>query len=218
MDLVHSLVDYCEPESAGYVSWLAATPAKWLRRLSEFWSLNTLNLLKAPEHSAQPYFYKAISPKLTKLKSSLSKIQRSSERTIWHQKSNWDCSPQTVGSGTRDQSFGLSRILSGLSTGQADRRSPGTGYKPLFFLPNDPDILKYKPISWLDKLRTHTVTYVSRYVLGNPLVSKGKKVLDLGSGCGAAAIAAQLCGAAHVVANDIDPGKKSPQALYTSST
>ncbi|XP_062317002.1 electron transfer flavoprotein beta subunit lysine methyltransferase isoform X2 [Osmerus eperlanus] len=46
---------------------------------------------------------------------------------------------------------------------------------------------------------------LTRYVLGNPLVSKGKKVLDLGSGCGASAIAAQLCGAAHVVANDIDP-------------
>ncbi|XP_067091341.1 electron transfer flavoprotein beta subunit lysine methyltransferase [Osmerus mordax] len=46
---------------------------------------------------------------------------------------------------------------------------------------------------------------LTRYVLGNPLVSKGKKVLDLGSGCGASAIAAQLCGAAHVIANDIDP-------------
>lgn len=31
-------------------------------------------------------------------------------------------------------------------------------------------------------------------------------MLDLGSGCGASSIAAKLCGAVHVVANDIDPG------------
>lgn len=30
-------------------------------------------------------------------------------------------------------------------------------------------------------------------------------MLDLGCGCGASAIAAKLSGAAHVVANDIDP-------------
>ena len=35
---------------------------------------------------------------------------------------------------------------------------------------------------------------------------RGKTVLDLGSGCGASAIAAKLSGAAHVVANDIDTG------------
>lgn len=46
---------------------------------------------------------------------------------------------------------------------------------------------------------------LTRYLLSNPLVSKGKTVLDLGCGCGASAIAAKLCGAAHVVANDIDP-------------
>ncbi|XP_028264183.1 electron transfer flavoprotein beta subunit lysine methyltransferase [Parambassis ranga] len=45
---------------------------------------------------------------------------------------------------------------------------------------------------------------LSRYVLDNPEVCRGKKVLDLGSGCGASAISAKLCGAAHVVANDID--------------
>lgn len=32
-------------------------------------------------------------------------------------------------------------------------------------------------------------------------------MLDLGSGCGASAIAAKLCSASHVVANDIDTGK-----------
>ncbi|KAM4619216.1 electron transfer flavoprotein beta subunit lysine methyltransferase [Polymixia lowei] len=46
---------------------------------------------------------------------------------------------------------------------------------------------------------------LTRYLLNNPGVSEGKRVLDLGSGCGASAIAAKLCGAAHVVANDIDP-------------
>ncbi|XP_076159443.1 electron transfer flavoprotein beta subunit lysine methyltransferase isoform X1 [Alosa pseudoharengus] len=45
---------------------------------------------------------------------------------------------------------------------------------------------------------------LSRYLLDNPEVSRGKKVLDLGSGCGASAIAAKMCSAAHVVANDID--------------
>ncbi|XP_029378267.1 electron transfer flavoprotein beta subunit lysine methyltransferase [Echeneis naucrates] len=45
---------------------------------------------------------------------------------------------------------------------------------------------------------------LSRYVLDRPEVCLGRTVLDLGCGCGAAAIAAKLCGAAHVVANDID--------------
>ena len=52
------------------------------------------------------------------------------------------------------------------------------------------------------------VSYPSpRYLLNNPEVSRGKKVLDLGSGCGASAIAAKLCSASHVVANDIDSGR-----------
>ncbi|XP_030621149.1 electron transfer flavoprotein beta subunit lysine methyltransferase [Chanos chanos] len=45
---------------------------------------------------------------------------------------------------------------------------------------------------------------LSRYLLDNPDVSRGKRVLDLGCGCGASAIAAKLSGADHVVANDID--------------
>lgn len=45
---------------------------------------------------------------------------------------------------------------------------------------------------------------LSRYIFDHPEVCRGKKVLDLGSGCGASAIAAKLNGAAHVVANDID--------------
>lgn len=45
----------------------------------------------------------------------------------------------------------------------------------------------------------------SRYILDNPAVTRGKKVLDLGSGCGASAIAAFMSGATDVLANDIDP-------------
>ncbi|XP_029010680.1 electron transfer flavoprotein beta subunit lysine methyltransferase [Betta splendens] len=45
---------------------------------------------------------------------------------------------------------------------------------------------------------------LSRYLLDHPGVCQGRSVLDLGSGCGASAIAAKLSGAAHVVANDID--------------
>ncbi|XP_039617773.1 electron transfer flavoprotein beta subunit lysine methyltransferase [Polypterus senegalus] len=46
---------------------------------------------------------------------------------------------------------------------------------------------------------------LTRFLLDNPGTSRGKKVLDLGSGCGASAMAASLSGASHVLANDIDP-------------
>ncbi|TRY90911.1 hypothetical protein DNTS_024687 [Danionella cerebrum] len=48
---------------------------------------------------------------------------------------------------------------------------------------------------------------LARYLLNNPEVCAGGKVLDLGCGCGASAIAAKLSGASHVVANDIDPSE-----------
>ncbi|XP_077325422.1 electron transfer flavoprotein beta subunit lysine methyltransferase [Lithobates pipiens] len=44
-----------------------------------------------------------------------------------------------------------------------------------------------------------------RYLLDNPEVVRHKQILDLGSGCGAAAIAAEMGGASYVLANDIDP-------------
>ncbi|XP_008566323.1 PREDICTED: methyltransferase-like protein 20 isoform X2 [Galeopterus variegatus] len=46
---------------------------------------------------------------------------------------------------------------------------------------------------------------LSRYLLDNPDVVRGKSVLDLGSGCGATAIAAKMNGASKILANDIDP-------------
>ncbi|XP_058264496.1 electron transfer flavoprotein beta subunit lysine methyltransferase [Hemibagrus wyckioides] len=46
---------------------------------------------------------------------------------------------------------------------------------------------------------------LTRHLLNHPELSVGRRVLDLGCGCGASAIAAKLSGAAHVVANDIDP-------------
>ncbi|XP_077026576.1 electron transfer flavoprotein beta subunit lysine methyltransferase [Tamandua tetradactyla] len=46
---------------------------------------------------------------------------------------------------------------------------------------------------------------LSRYLLDHPDTIRGKSVLDLGSGCGATAIAAKMSGASRILANDIDP-------------
>lgn len=46
---------------------------------------------------------------------------------------------------------------------------------------------------------------LSRYILDNPDVVRMGSVLDLGSGCGATAIAAVMSGASQILANDIDP-------------
>lgn len=45
---------------------------------------------------------------------------------------------------------------------------------------------------------------LARYVLDNPHLVEGKRVLDLAAGCGIVAIAAARAGAAEVVANEID--------------
>jgi len=46
---------------------------------------------------------------------------------------------------------------------------------------------------------------LARYLLDSPETVRGKRVLDFGSGSGLAAIAAAKCGAAGVVAYDLDP-------------
>jgi len=48
---------------------------------------------------------------------------------------------------------------------------------------------------------------ILRYILDNPRIVTGKRVLDFGAGCGASSIAAAFSGAKTVVANDIDPSK-----------
>ncbi|CAH0714792.1 unnamed protein product, partial [Brenthis ino] len=45
----------------------------------------------------------------------------------------------------------------------------------------------------------------ARYILDNPELVKGCKVLDVGCGCGAGSIAAAKAKAKKVIANDIDP-------------
>ncbi|XP_062571594.1 electron transfer flavoprotein beta subunit lysine methyltransferase-like isoform X1 [Saccostrea cucullata] len=45
---------------------------------------------------------------------------------------------------------------------------------------------------------------LSRFVLDNPRLFTDKRVLDIGSGCGASAIASKMSGAHTVCANDID--------------
>jgi predicted nicotinamide N-methyase len=46
---------------------------------------------------------------------------------------------------------------------------------------------------------------LARYVLDNPALVAGKSVLDIGSGSGLVGIASARCGAASVLAADIDP-------------
>lgn len=45
---------------------------------------------------------------------------------------------------------------------------------------------------------------VARYILDNPRVVAGRRVFDIGAGCGVTALAALAAGAAHVCANDTD--------------
>jgi predicted nicotinamide N-methyase len=46
---------------------------------------------------------------------------------------------------------------------------------------------------------------LARHLLDTPVLVAGRRVLDLGAGSGVVGIAAAKCGAAHVIANDIDP-------------
>jgi predicted nicotinamide N-methyase len=46
---------------------------------------------------------------------------------------------------------------------------------------------------------------VARYVIDHPSAVRGLRVLDLATGSGLVALAARYAGAAHVLANDVDP-------------
>lgn len=46
---------------------------------------------------------------------------------------------------------------------------------------------------------------LARYILDNPELVKGKRIMDFGAGSGIVAIAAMKAGAKHVIACDIDP-------------
>ena len=48
-----------------------------------------------------------------------------------------------------------------------------------------------------------------RFILDSPSIFKDETVLDVGSGCGASAIAAKLARASRVVANDTDQGNQT---------
>jgi predicted nicotinamide N-methyase len=58
---------------------------------------------------------------------------------------------------------------------------------------------------------------LARYVLDHPETVRGKRVLDLAAGSGLVAIAAMKAGAAHAVANDIDPFAMQAIALNASA-
>jgi predicted nicotinamide N-methyase len=54
---------------------------------------------------------------------------------------------------------------------------------------------------------------LAHYLLQSPSLVEGKRVLDFGAGGGLAAIAAAHCGAAHVLASDLDPLAAVVQAM-----
>ena len=56
---------------------------------------------------------------------------------------------------------------------------------------------------------------MGRFILDNPDAVRGRRVLDVGSGCGATAIAAMFAGATEVCANDIDTGQCTAQVCLS---
>lgn len=53
----------------------------------------------------------------------------------------------------------------------------------------------------------HARMLITSYLLDNSKLVRGRRVLDIGCGCGASAIAAKMTGASRVIANDIDEGE-----------
>jgi predicted nicotinamide N-methyase len=54
---------------------------------------------------------------------------------------------------------------------------------------------------------------LARYLLDNPSLVSGRRILDLAAGSGLVAIASLRAGAAHAVANDVDPFAAAAQDL-----
>lgn len=57
---------------------------------------------------------------------------------------------------------------------------------------------------------------IARFILDNPELVRGRRVLDVACGCGLAAIAAAMSGASDVQANDIDPMALTATTLNAS--
>ncbi|MBX3568822.1 MAG: methyltransferase [Rhizobiaceae bacterium] len=60
-------------------------------------------------------------------------------------------------------------------------------------------------------------TALARHVLDFPETVRGRRVLDLGAGCGVVAVAAALAGAAQVSAADVDPFAAAATAYNAAS-
>lgn len=58
---------------------------------------------------------------------------------------------------------------------------------------------------------------LARYVLDDPKLVRGRKVLDFAAGCGIAAIACAMAGAAAVLAYDIDPVARTAARLNATA-
>ena len=58
---------------------------------------------------------------------------------------------------------------------------------------------------------------LARHLLDRPALVRGRRVLDVGSGSGLVAIAAARAGAAHVMANDLDPFALSATGLNAAA-
>lgn len=126
------------------------------------------------------------------------KTRRQEGSSAWHPRLNCACWPQIVVFGEKDLNFGLLMTRTGPYTGQEDKRCQGNCTAPF----------------GRECLFSNLATSALRYLLDNPDECQGKTVLDVGSGCGASAIAAKLCGAAHVIANDIDKGMHPASCIF----
>ena len=58
---------------------------------------------------------------------------------------------------------------------------------------------------------------LARHLLDEPSLARGRAVLDVGSGGGVVAIAAALCGASRMVANEVDPFAHAALAMNAAA-